>query len=496
MRLVIRAFGYLLSHTARKFATALEQPQLAQQQVKRKLTERLKRCDYGRQHQIRSIEDWHKLPIVSYEDLQPWIEDSLNHDCPLTPEKILFYEPTSGSSGPVKRIPYTRSLRKSFNRLFCVWAHDLIINGPAFSRGKLYFSITPSFSKSAIDTGTTDDADYLDPWLRWLLKPFLVIAPKTATPEEFKDQLAQTLLLAEDLEIISIWSPSFLTTQLDYIQQNRERLCKVLKGEMGETRSHLLLSPNIQWSALWPNLKLISCWDSALAADGADGLRSRFPNVLVQGKGLLATEAPMTVPLIAAQGDVPLLNEVYFEFEDDAGQCHELHQLTVGQTYVVIISQTGGLYRYRIGDRVKVSHFYKQTPCLEFQGRGKDISDMVGEKLHAQFVSSVLNRLNLSPAQFQSLVPVQSPQKHYALLLDKLSADRDLLAHQLEEYLCESFHYRQARQLGQLASAKVKVSATVAEQLATERTSEGQRWGDVKHSRLCSRHFKDLAFLS
>ena len=496
MRLAIRAFGYLLAPIVRRFMAALEQPQLAQQKVKRRLIERLKGCEYGRHYQIRTIEDWHKLPIVSYEDLQLWMEGSSKDGCSLTSENVLFYEPTSGSSGPVKQIPYTRSLRQSFNHLFCVWVHDLITNGPTFSRGKLYFSITPSFSKSATTNGTTDDADYLDLWLRWLLKPFLVIAPKATAPEGFKDQLAQTLLLAEDLEIISVWSPSFLTAQLEYIQVNKERLYELLKERMSEERSRLLLTTNIQWSALWPNLKLISCWDSALAADGADGVRSLFPNVLVQGKGLLSTEAPITVPLTAAKGYVPLLNEVYFEFEDEAGQCHELHQLTVGQTYAVIISQMGGLYRYRIGDRVTVSHFYLQTPCLEFQGRGKDVSDMVGEKLQSQFVSDALDRLNLFPARFQSLVPVQSPQKHYVLLLDSLSTDEDLLAHQLEEALYESFHYRQARQLGQLSPAQVKVSGTIAEQLAIERTTQGQRWGDVKHSRLCSSHFKDLAFLS
>ena len=494
MRGLIKGFGYLLAPTARRFYRALEHPQKAQNAIQQRLVQRLQHCEYSQQYPIRSREDWQRLPIVSYEDLQPCMENSSGNQISLTPEPILFYEPTSGSSGPVKRIPYTRSLRRSFNHLFCIWAHDLITGGPAFSSGKFYFSISPTFSDSSSATGTTDDSDYLDPWLRWLLKPFLVISPPATTPEIFKKNLARTLLKAEDLEIISVWSPSFLRAQLDYIQAHKAQLYDELKDDMRVARSHLLLQDQIPWQDLWPQLKLISCWDSAMAADGADGLRQLFPNVLVQGKGLLATEAPMTVPLIAAKGQVPLLDRVYFEFEDDRGRCYELHELEIGKTYEVIISQMGGLYRYRIGDRVRVTHYFLKTPCLELVGRGSNISDLVGEKLNAQFVCDRLKKLNLAAAQFQSLTPVLQPQPHYVLLLDRVSEDTDAIAQALENALCESFHYRLARQLEQLAPAQVVVSKKVAEQLATYRAQSGQRWGDVKHTRLGSA-VQSLSFL-
>ncbi|MEO1403181.1 MAG: GH3 auxin-responsive promoter family protein, partial [Cyanobacteria bacterium J06635_1] len=352
MRRLIKGFSHLLAPASRRFYTALPQPQQAQRAVQQRLVDRLQNCEYGRKFGINSYENWQRLPIVEYTDLEPWLSKSHAKSSPLTPEPILFYEPTSGSSGPVKQIPYTRSLRRSFNHLFCVWAYDLITQGPNFSTGKLYFSISPSFS-DVTSEGTADDSDYLDPWLRWLLRPFLVMPPYARTSEAFKENLARTLLQTEALEIISIWSPSFLTAQLDYIQTHQQRLQTDLKNRLSAARSQLLRQNNISWTELWPQLKLISCWDSVTAADGAAGLRSQFPNVLVQGKGLLATEAPMTVPLVAAQGCVPLLDEIFFEFEDSQGRCFGLHQLEVGQAYTVIISQTGGLYRYCMGDRVQ-----------------------------------------------------------------------------------------------------------------------------------------------
>ncbi len=498
MRRLIKAFGHLLAPTSKRFYAELENPQQAQFRVQQRLVNQLKRCEYGKKHKIREVADWTKLPIVDYEEVEPWIARSKHESNILTTKPILFYEPTSGSSGPIKQIPYTRSLRRSFNRLFCIWAYDLIQHGPDLSNGKLYFSITPSFTKAETTAGTTttDDSDYLDVWIRWLLKPFLVLAPPTQTPEDFQDALAQTLLLAEKLEIVSIWSPSFLTAQLDYIQTHQHRLHALLNKRLSQARAELLLQPSINWAALWPNLKLLSCWDSVTAADGADSLRTYFPNALVQGKGLLATEAPITVPLLAAKGFVPLLEDVYFEFEDSEGHCYELHQLKAGHTYAVIISQMGGLYRYRLGDFVRVTHYYRQTPCLEFCGRGNQVSDLTGEKLHVQFVSDVLSQLNISEARFQSLVPVRQPSDHYVLLLDRCNGDLDAIAHQLEDSLCQSYHYQLARQLGQLSPVKVIASPTIAKQLSDKKATFGQRWGDVKHTKLSTQCYDELNFLS
>ena len=487
MRWLVKGLGHLLSPISRRFYRALTQPQVAQREVQQRLIKHLQHCEYGHSFGIQSCDDWQRLPIVQYDDLKPWIARSRAqpHQPVLTPEPIRFYEPTSGSSGPVKHIPYTRSLLGAFNHLFCLWAHDLITHGPAFSTGKLYFSISPSFTgQSTVSPGTHNDSDYLAPWLRGLLRAFWVMPPGAQTPSAFKENLARILLTTEALEIISIWSPSFLTAQLNYIYTHRQRLQHVLQDHLSSERSRLLRQGDMDWSRLWPQLKLISCWDSVTAADGAAGLRSQFPNVLVQGKGLLATEAPMTLPLMAAEGYVPLLDQVFFEFEDSRGQCLQLHQLAVGQEYEVIVSQTGGFYRYRMGDRVRVTHRFLDAPCLQFLGRGQAVSDLVGEKLHFQFVSSVLDHLDLPVGCFQSVVPVCQPTHHYVLLLSHCDREVSGLAQQFEQALCQSFHYHLARQLGQLAPARVVVSATIAEQLSALRAQAGQRWGDIKHPRL------------
>ncbi|HEY9831222.1 MAG TPA: GH3 auxin-responsive promoter family protein [Stenomitos sp.] len=575
MRWFIKLFEQLLAPSAERFRDALKHPEKAQKRVQQEICDRLIKSEYGKFLGIRSLQDWQQVPIVDYDDLKPWIDGVGGHSsreieekpiahplqAQLTSEPILFYEKTSGSRSAAKCIPYTKSLRRSFNHMFCVWAHDLIRNGPAFSTGKIYFCISPQFSdatgvcfqtspsdsdppKSPLLRGTLkkfsplhkagalvrswggsaglktnpnldvpslqDDSEYLDRWLRWLLHPFL-ISPAGVhhlrTPEEFKQQLCLALLQAEQLETISIWSPTFLKIHLDYIQTHRTELRQSLK--LSAERDRLLCEPEIPWTKLWPELKLISCWDSACAADPAQFLRDLFPGVMVQGKGLLATEAPMTIPLIAAQGCVPVLDEVFFEFEHESGKISLLQELRIGQEYTIILSQKGGLYRYRIGDRVRVTHYYLNTPCLEFLGRDcpkgsakgdRSISDLVGEKLHEEFVSLALKELALEGTSFQCLVPATTPQAHYMLLLDKVNAPTgaiapsalpEAIAQRLEQFLYQSPHYRHARLLGQLSPVQVLVSEQIPEILTSQRIASGKKWGDIKHSLLCDQPIEE-----
>ena len=524
MRLAIKLFAKLIESTNRQFHKALENPRLAQKKVQKKILTNLIKSEYGRYLRVKTIDDWHRIPIIEYHNIENWIHTQKQDNTHLlTSERISFYEKTSGSRGAAKLIPYTNSLRRSFNQMFCVWAHDLITHGPNFNTGKIYFCISPKLGEEQPEVTSSsesiqNDSDYLDGWLKHLMSYFLVSSPELSQlrdADKFKHQLAKTLLKSEKLEIISIWSPTFLKVILDYIQNNRKKLAFELRNKISAKRSLMLLQPNlfkqestnpklnelfekintdrIPWNLLWSELKLISCWDSANAADGAEFLRSLFPNVLIQGKGLLATEAPMTIPLISAKGCVPVLNEVFFEFLDESGFIYQLHELKQGKIYEMIISQKGGLYRYRIGDRVRFTHLYLNTPCLEFMGRHKEVSDLVGEKLHSEFVRDVLETLPLEGTCFKTLVPVKYPKEHYILLLDTAKQDPKEIALKLEEGLQKSHHYSRARLLKQLENVRVMVSSQIPEILSLHQASAGKKWGDLKHDILSTKSIeKDL----
>ena len=57
-----------------------------------------------------------------------------------------------------------------------------------------------------------------------------------------------------------------------------------------------------------------------------------------------------------------------------------LEKLRKGNEYEVVVTTSGGLWRYRLGDRVLVDGFVQKTPSLRFLGRPGNVSDLFGEK--------------------------------------------------------------------------------------------------------------------
>ena len=92
-------------------------------------------------------------------------------------------------------------------------------------------------------------------------------------------------------------------------------------------------------------------------------------------QSLLATEAPITIPLLGVEGGASI-DEVYLEFEDESGSLHELHEVSMGETYELSCRKKGGLCRYKMGDRVRVVGKHHRTPTIEFVGQGNRFSDL------------------------------------------------------------------------------------------------------------------------
>lgn len=507
MRRPLRALARpFLRLVAEDFKTSLQRPRQAQQQLLRRLVGRLAATEYGRGLGVKTTDGYDefqsKVPIVTYDDLSDWVERQQHFERrALVGEPVLFYERTSGSSAAAKLIPYTQSLKDSFNRMFFVWLADLLANAPPLRTGKTFISVSPVFRQTeatarGVPIGLADDAAYLHRWAQFLLNPFFVLPPEVKRlhePENFKRAVATLLCAEARLEIISIWNPSFLEIILDTVSRQRGQLLADLRrGRLAcegleftfrkpdAARLALLAEDELDWQRVWSDLKIISCWTSAHAAAAAARLGARFPTVFLQGKGLLATEAPLTLPLVAARGAVPLPAEVFYEFlDEESASLKRLHEVEVGREYEIVLTQQGGLWRYRIGDRVRVTHTYQAAPCLEFIGRADDVCDLVGEKLSERFVQRCLARLPQANA-FQLLLPVMQEKPHYLLITDTPLPDTAQLATALEDLLAAAYHYRQARLLGQLDAVRVLVVPEARDRYFAYFVAKGMKLGDIK----------------
>lgn len=493
-RLLFHLLRWMAWPFARRFRIALGHPQKAQDDVLAAITLELSQTDYGRHLGVVNTEDFRKkVPVVDYDDLSGWVDRQKKSESgALISTEVLFYEKTSGSTGPAKYIPYTKALRASFTRMFLVWAHDVVARGPGIGQGRLYFSVSPSFDEekttdAGVSVGMEDDTEYLGGVWRYLMAPFF-LSPKglgrIRDPELFKKRLSESLLLCDDLESVSIWNPSFLTVILDYIEHNAPALSDSIGLKMGQGRSSALNESPVNWSKVWPKLKFISAWADANAEPLAARLQEKIPQAVVQGKGLLATEAPMTIPMFGVQGGVPLVNEVFLEFQNEKGDLLGVHEIESGETYSIVVSQRAGLVRYRMGDQVQVVSQVGNTPTIRFLGRNNRFSDLVGEKLNESFVREVIDQLQIKTASFRTLMPVRSPVDHYVLILDASEQECSELSTLLEAGLAKAYHYRHARALGQLGTARVAVLADADQAMAQYHERAGRRLGDMKQSYL------------
>jgi hypothetical protein len=471
---------------AAAFARALDDVQSAQTRTLGSIASAAAETDYGRSLGIRSgqaVEAFRAcVPVVEYSDLEPWIEQQRRTNRSiLTPGETHCYEQTSGSSGAIKYIPCNDALLRSFRSLFAIWAHDLLKECLRVRSGRTFISISPRFSTR---DDFADDSAYLGWPLRTLIGRFLV-APRglerLRNAEEFRDALSCALLACEDLEIISIWNPSYLLVLLEHMQARCERLLHKLTRKRAAALEH---APWF-WPDVWPRLQLISCWTGAAAAAPAGKLAEMFPRTRVQGKGLLSTEAPLTVPLAVAAGPLPLVDEVFFELEDDDRNLFLLHEVEADKAYQVIITQAGGLLRYRLGDRVRVNGWYRGCPTLEFVGRSDAVSDLVGEKLNEGFVAQILREI-AAPGAFCTLLPVMPREERagYCLLTDDANPG---IGELLEAQLARAVRYREARLLGQLGGVTVISRADMRRRVHDAMVAGGMKMGDIKDRALITR---------
>lgn len=390
-----------------------------------------------------------RVPVCRYDELHPWLERIQAGEA-----NILFagrpvaYERTGGSSGGAKLIPYTREGLQDFQRDIVPWLartareHDLC--------GKAYFAISPATRQPEFIQGIPvglPDAAYLGEQAGQVLCSVSAVPLETAIQPDvtiWRQQTLTALRAAHDLELISVWSPTFLLRLLEEVPDPE---------------------------ACWPRLKVISCWASGSAARFAEALRTRLPHAVLQPKGLLSTEAVITVP---GEGDQPVpARHVFLEYEAE-GVLRLERELTPGQDYGIVVTTASGLYRYRTDDRVRcMGHNARGQPILEFVGREGLTCDLAGEKLTEPFVSRCLHQLS----RHAMLIP-DAERPGYVLVCEN-DRDADLLPH-LEAALRDNPQYAYARDLEQLAPLRALKHPDPFAVVERCLLARGVRLGDVK----------------
>jgi hypothetical protein len=434
--------------------------------------------EFGRRHRFASIQTTcayqERVPLATYDDFAHAVERiAAGETNVLTRTPVTLLEPTSGSSGGEKLIPYTRELHRQFQRAIRPWIANLLRQRPGLRGGRAYWSISPAFgprraSSGRIPIGFDDDTAYLGVFERFAAARLLAVPCSVARHSDlgaFRYDTLFHLLQADDLTLVSLWNPTFLTALLRPLEywfdclvhdircRNRARadqVARILRN--GGSRAE-------QLRALWPRLRLISCWTDAAAASYVPELRTLFPHVEIQPKGLLATEGFVSLPFFDVPGAALAVRSHFFEFQETSGTtaCRLAHEVERGGRYRVVITTAGGLYRYQLRDEVEVVGFLHQCPLLRFCGKADLVSDLVGEKLAEPFVRAVLEQIWRSRAvvpRFALLVPIRGTPPRYRLIAEGIEPMADF-QDQVQRALEANPHYRYACGIGQLAPVEI-----------------------------------------
>ncbi len=452
-------------------------------------------CEYGRTYgfeHIANAADYRRaVPLVNYEDISPLIEQIAggSNDILCMGEPVAF-EVTGGSTGGGKLIPYTPESFADFQKALLPWfTHTLHHYG--IGSGSSYWSISPAMrtvdtTPRGIDIGVSDAAYLGEAALGSVAEGMAVPLWVVELHELDEWQIATLyhLIRADDLELLSVWSPTFLLMLLDALEEQSGAL-RGLLSDGGTVGGHSLAADpealtrlqkylkNTDTAQLWPNLKLISCWEDAMSRPYAKRLKERFRGVPLQPKGLISTEGVVTVPDIDG---IPLLSieSGFYEFIDSTGTLFLADELQPNEIYEVVMTTNGGLYRYRCGDTVRYEGSRDGVPILRFMGRSGNTSDMVGEKLTEAFVLQALRGM----AGSAMLVAQPGERPNYLLLGESESIGSML--EEVEQELMRNPQYAYARKMGQLEKVETIIVPGLMRLYIGYKNETGNRVGDIK----------------
>lgn len=428
---------------------------------------------------IQTLDDFKKkIPIIKYPDISDQIDISVACNKSITKSKVKYFQPTSGSTSKEKWIPYTDRFLNELNFASLAWIADIYKNYPKVKHGRQYWSLS-WLPEEIRHKRKNDDLEVLGFLERILLKNIMALPWDVSQfPSAYTSMLGTSvgLINSRDLSLISIWSPTYLLSILNFIKDNKDLIIKLCENRRWDSESKLskfkfpkVSKQNLaflkEWSGeniselsvLWPKLALISCWDSSTSKKWADELKAIFPNVPLQGKGLWATEGVISIP-ITSRYPLSYMSHFYEFLNVETNEIKFSWELQKNEVVKPILTTGSGIYRYILEDRILVKDFLNSIPCFEFLGRACEV-DMVGEKISyevsQEIIKDVENKFNVDAYFF--IADSKSNKPIYKLITKRTDINIGLKPY-IESRFQENFHYKVARQMGQLDHAEVEMT--------------------------------------
>ncbi|MFJ7416059.1 GH3 auxin-responsive promoter family protein [Streptomyces sp. NPDC098077] len=409
---------------------------LTQQRVLADLLNFNATTEFGRQHgfgRIRTMDDFRRaVPIQDYAAHAPLIERTAAGERNLlSADAPEVYFTSSGSTGAHKKVPVTRRFMSTtfMPFYFAAWApliehfpevlerpdavlnlkHDPLSAPPVTADGH------PHVGASQVDFGArfgeplSAEPGTGAPW---------ATLPVPTEPGDHLERAYLRLRLAVQSDLrcliginpamiaavpyqLNLWWPRIVREVRDGTLGGLPH-CVPDPGRAAELERLAEYHGSVRPAHVWPRIRALFCWTTGVASLYLPALREEFgTGVTVLPAPVAASEGPVGVALDRHASAAGLVASAsVYEFvpadEDLSPDSATLlpHELEAGTDYHVIFSHVGGLYRYAVGDVVRVVDRVGGVPRVEYAGRGVR-SDAVGERLReSQVVRALHTALN------------------------------------------------------------------------------------------------------
>ncbi|MBN1687906.1 MAG: GH3 auxin-responsive promoter family protein, partial [Candidatus Omnitrophica bacterium] len=401
---------------------------------------------FGKAHgfsDIHSEEGFRKqVPIREFEEIRPYINSILaGKKAVLTAGEPIRFNVTSGTTGEPKFVPVTRTYQNQELNLIGQWYYRALRDHPGFLdhyRVAIVSPLNDGKTDSGISYGNASGMVFSR--IPTFIRRFYALPDSVFQIKDYDDRyfLMARYAVAQKVSFVLTPNPSTLIRLAEIIQSHADEMIQAIRdGNPGRDLSsqpdllndlaqrltpdpsrakflerRLKTKGTLRPSDVWPELKLIACWLGGSVGMQASRLSEFYGNVPVRDFGYVASEAHVTVPIQddTASGILAIQTN-YYEFVPEEAHGTQNppvlsgHQVEQGKRYALLLTTSAGLYRYDINDIVEVTGFYHQTPLLAFVRKGRDMTNITGEKMHANhFISAVgeiRRELNLPIAHYR-----------------------------------------------------------------------------------------------
>jgi len=434
MSIMRRIVSIIAKRKAREIDYVLGHPVEVTEDLLSTILERNQDTVLGRKYRFETISSPEKftenVPLTDYHKMRPILEEVYKNPTGkiMTAEPVIWYLRTSGSSGKPKDMPITPSGLKTAQvggaRMWMGFMNNHPDNTKILDGTMIMFGAPAVFGDiNGVPLGYGSGL-----YVRKANKIFarlIAPGPDVFRIQDMEEKMRAYAMCCATRDVTAL--QGIATLSLAFVRRMEDQygpwLLEKLKDTKHEKRLRRAMDSDskVDVAELWPNLRLF-------ASGGIDvepyreWIAKILPQVTVW-EGYAASEAYIASQVLPESGIQLMPDLNFFEFIPEAEVDSEeptavpISDVKKGSRYEMVITNSNGWYRYRLGDMVTFSNLNPYT--VRHISRKGNVVSLAGEKLSDAHVIDAMARACLATGahlmDYSVVGVIDGPIPHYTI---------------------------------------------------------------------------------